>query len=89
MPGDTTEDPRVFDFDVYHPGEHIDETQPLAPAWAYPKSKAAAEAGLREEHGHIPSVVLRLAGVYDAQTMVTTIVREIARIYQHALVRHL
>jgi nucleoside-diphosphate-sugar epimerase len=62
------------------PGEHIDETQPLAPAWAYPKSKAAAEAVLREEHRHIPSVVLRLAGMYDTQTMVPTLARQMARI---------
>ncbi len=72
-----------------HPGEHIDETQPLAPAWAYPKSKAAAEAVLREEHGHIPSVVLRLAGVYDTQTMVPTLAQQMARIYERDLQSHL
>ena len=71
------------------PGEHIDETQPLAPAWAYPKSKAAAEAVLREEHGHIPGVVLRLAGVYDAQTMVPTMAQQMARIYERDLQSHL
>ena len=71
------------------PGEHIDETQPLAPAWAYPKSKAAAEAVLREEHGHIPTVVLRLAGVYDTQTMVPTMARQMARIYERDVQSHL
>ena len=70
------------------PGEHIDETQPLAPAWAYPKSKAAAEAVLREAHGHIPSVVLRLAGVYDTQTMVPTMAQQMARIYERDLQSH-
>jgi nucleoside-diphosphate-sugar epimerase len=38
------------------PGEHIDETPPLAPAWAYPESKAAAEAVLREAQEHTPSL---------------------------------
>ena len=71
------------------PGEHINETQPLAPAWAYPKSKAAAEAVLREEHGHIPTVVLRLAGVYDTQTMVPTLAQQMARIYERDLQSHL
>jgi nucleoside-diphosphate-sugar epimerase len=71
------------------PGEHIDETQPLAPAWAYPKSKAAAEAVLREAHGHIPTVVLRLAGVYDTQMMVPTMAQQMARIYEHDLQSHL
>ena len=69
------------------PGERIDETQPLAPGWA--KSKAAAEAVLREEHGHIPSVVLRLAGVYDTQTMVPTMAQQMARIYERDLQSHL
>jgi nucleoside-diphosphate-sugar epimerase len=71
------------------PGEHIDETQPLAPGWAYPKSKAAAEAVLREEHGRIPTVVLRLAGVYDTQTMVPTLAQQMARIYERDLQSHL
>ncbi len=71
------------------PGEHIDESQPLAPAWAYPQSKAAAEEVVREERGHIPSVVLRLAGVYDRQTMVPTMARQMARIYERDLQSHL
>ena len=71
------------------PGEHIDESQPLAPAWAYPKSKAAAEVVVQDDHGHIPSVVLRLAGVYDTQTMVPTMARQMARIYERDLQSHL
>lgn len=64
------------------PGEHIDEHQRIEPRWAYPKSKAAAEAVVREEHGHIPYVLLRLAGVYDAQSMVPTFAQQMARIYE-------
>ena len=71
------------------PGERIDEIQPLAPAWAYPKSKAAAEAVLRAERGHIASVTLRLAGVYDTHSMVPTLAQQMARIYERDLQSHL
>ena len=71
------------------PGEHIDEAQPIAPGWAYPKSKAAAEAVVRTERQHIPSVVLRLAGVYDEQTMVPTLAQQMARVYECDLQSHL
>lgn len=64
------------------PGERIDETQPIDPRWAYPKSKAAAEEVVRAEHGNIPYVILRLAGVYDERTMVPTMAHQIARIYE-------
>lgn len=71
------------------PGELINEAQPIAPAWAYPKSKAAAEEELRAEHGHIACVVLRLAGVYDSHTMVPTMAQQMARIYERDLQSHL
>ncbi|MFC3079690.1 vitamin K epoxide reductase family protein [Phenylobacterium terrae] len=64
------------------PGERIDEDQPIAPKWAYPKSKAAAEAVIREEHGAIPYVLLHLAGVYDETSAVPTLSQQIARIYE-------
>ena len=63
------------------PGEHIDEQQPIEPRWAYPKSKADAEAVVRAEHKRIPYVILRLAGVYDEHAMVPTLARQVARIY--------
>jgi nucleoside-diphosphate-sugar epimerase len=55
------------------PGEHTDENRPLDPTWAYPKSKAAAEAVIREWHGAIPCVLLHLAGVYDDETLVPNV----------------
>lgn len=64
------------------PGERIDEDQPIAPSWAYPKSKAAAEAAIRAEHGDIPYVILRLAGVYDEHAMPPTLAQQVARIYE-------
>lgn len=67
------------------PGETLDETGPIGPAWVYPRSKAAAEAVIRTEHGAVPFVILRLAGVYDETVQVPTLARQIARIYARDL----
>lgn len=67
------------------PGERIDEDRPIAPKWAYPKSKAAAEAVIRKEHGRIPYVLLHLTGLYDERTAVPTLAEQIARIYERDL----
>lgn len=64
------------------PGERIDESTPIAPKWAYPKSKAAAEAVIREEHGRIPYLIFHLAGLYDDEGGVPTLAQQIARIYE-------
>jgi nucleoside-diphosphate-sugar epimerase len=71
------------------PGERIDERQPIDPRWEYPKSKAAAEAVIREEHGRTPYVILRLAGVYDEESTVPTMAQQMARIYERDLQSHL
>ncbi len=70
------------------PGEPIDEDQPIDPRWAYPNSKARAEEAIREEHGGIPYVVLRLAGLYDEKTSVPTLANQIARIHQRDIQSH-
>ena len=70
------------------PGERIDERQPIDPRWAYPKSKAAAEEVIRAEHGRIPYVILRLAGVYDEHSMVPTMAQQMARIYERDFQSH-
>ena len=70
------------------PGSPIDESQPIAPKWAYPKSKAAAEELIRAEHGDIPFVLLHLAGLYDDETAVPTLSNQIARIYERDLQSH-
>ena len=64
------------------PGERIDEQQPLAPRWAYPRSKAEAEAVITQEHGAVPVVLLRLAGMYDDAGVVPSLAHQIARIHQ-------
>jgi nucleoside-diphosphate-sugar epimerase len=71
------------------PGETIDENQPIEPGWTYPRSKAAAEEAIRTEHGHIPYVLLHLAGLYDERTSVPTFANQIARIYERDLQNHL
>ncbi|MGQ0751731.1 MAG: vitamin K epoxide reductase family protein [Betaproteobacteria bacterium] len=71
------------------PGERIDESQPLAPKWAYPRSKAAAEDVIRREHGRIPYALLHLAGLYDDRTCVPTLAHQIARIYERDIQSYL
>jgi nucleoside-diphosphate-sugar epimerase len=63
------------------PGEHLDEDQPFEPAYIYPQSKLEAEEAIDAEHGHIPYVILRLAGVYDETSVIPTLAQQIARIH--------
>jgi nucleoside-diphosphate-sugar epimerase/uncharacterized membrane protein len=70
------------------PDARIDEASPIAPSWPYPESKARTEAMLRERHGDIPLVLLRIAGVYDDMGHSPFIAEQIARIYEHRLISH-
>jgi nucleoside-diphosphate-sugar epimerase len=63
----------------------LTEDSPTQAEWAYPESKLRAEAVLREEHGGVPVVVLRLAGVYDDLCRSIPIAQQIARIHQKTL----
>lgn len=63
------------------PGEHIDEDQPFAPAYPYPESKVEAEEAIAAEHGRIPYLILRLAGVYDKTSLIPTLAQQISRIH--------
>lgn len=67
------------------PGERIDESQPIAPGWAYPRSKAAAEEAIARERGSIPLAVLRLAGLYDRRSMVPTLAQQFAGVYERRM----
>jgi nucleoside-diphosphate-sugar epimerase len=71
------------------PGEHIDEDQPLEPAYVYPRSKVEAERAIAADHGHIPYVILRLAGVYDERSLIPTLAQQIARIHGREFQSHL
>lgn len=64
------------------PGETINEDSPYGPLYVYPRSKLAAEEAIRAEHGDMPYVFLRFAGVYDEYTAVPTLAQQIARIYE-------
>jgi nucleoside-diphosphate-sugar epimerase len=67
------------------PGERIDETRAIGPRWEYPKSKAAAERVIEQEHGDLSYVLLRLAGVYDERSTVPTMAQQMAAVYEREL----
>jgi nucleoside-diphosphate-sugar epimerase len=70
------------------PGVPIDEAAELAPRWPYPASKVAAEEVVRGEHGRIPAVILRLAGVYTEDCEVPSLAYQIQRIYERQMLSH-
>jgi len=70
------------------PDKTINEDSPIAPGWAYPESKVKSEVLLREEHGDIPLVLLRIAGVYDDLAHSPFVAEHVARIYEHRLTAH-
>lgn len=66
-------------------GSTMTEESPTRAEWAYPESKLAAERVIREEHGEIPAVILRIAGVYDDECHSLPLSRQIQRVYEGAL----
>jgi nucleoside-diphosphate-sugar epimerase len=70
-------------------GEVVTETSPLEDEpWDYPKSKIEAEEAIRRERGNIPTVILRIAGVYDENGHSIPIAQQISRIYEEKLESH-
>jgi nucleoside-diphosphate-sugar epimerase len=69
--------------------ETIHEDSPLVPKWAYPRSKVATENVIHAERGKIPTVNLRIAGVYDDMCHSIPIANQIQRLYEKQLVAHL
>lgn len=67
------------------PNEKIREDSPVDPKWEYPLSKVKTEKLLRERHGDIPLVLLRIAGVYDDSCHSIPISNQIQRIYEKQL----
>jgi nucleoside-diphosphate-sugar epimerase len=63
--------------------ELLTETSPLEEQpWDYPRSKIKTEKLIRFERGEIPSVILRIGGVYDEYGHSLPIAQQISRIYQ-------
>ena len=67
------------------PGQRVNEDSPIDPRWPYPQSKVETEALIRKEHGNIPIVLARLAGVYDDRGHSVFLSQQIARIYERQL----
>jgi nucleoside-diphosphate-sugar epimerase len=61
-------------------GEPVTEDSPVDPQWPYPKSKLLTERLIQRERGHIPAVVLRIAGVYNEDGHTVPIAQQIDRI---------
>lgn len=70
------------------PGHPITEDWPLEPKWAYPQSKVETEKLIHAERGNIPTVILRIAGVYDDNTHSIPLAHQMQRIYERQLIAH-
>ncbi len=67
------------------PGQRLNEDWPLEPKWDYPQSKVQTEELIRQQHGELPYVLLRIAGVYDDACHSIPIAHQIQRIYERRL----
>ncbi len=64
-------------------GESLTEFSPLEDEpWDYPRSKIETEKLIRQERGNIPTVILRIAGVYNEDGHTVPIAQQISRIYE-------
>lgn len=64
------------------PGVLITEESPLEPKWDYPKSKVTTEKVMHEKRGKIPTVIMRIAGVYSEEGNSIPITNQVQRIYE-------
>jgi nucleoside-diphosphate-sugar epimerase/uncharacterized membrane protein len=64
------------------PGQFINEESPLDPRWPYPESKLKAEQIIHRQHAGIPTVLLRISGVYDDACHSPPLAHQIQRIYE-------
>jgi nucleoside-diphosphate-sugar epimerase len=67
------------------PGQHINEDWPVVPKWDYPQSKVDTEKLILAEHGPIPVVLLRIAGVYTERCQSVPLANQMQRIYERRL----
>ncbi len=69
-------------------GEKITENSLIEKSWSYPNSKIETEAVIHKYRGKIPTVILRISGVYDDKCHSIPISNNIQRIYEKQFVRH-
>lgn len=67
------------------PGHPINEESLVAPEWDYPLSKTKTEALIHSIRGDIPTVILRISGVYTDRCDSIPISNQIQRIYERSL----
>jgi len=70
-------------------GEKISENSAVDPKWDYPISKMKTEKIISELRGAMPSVILRIAGIYDDDCNSIPLSQQILRIYRKDLESHL
>lgn len=70
------------------PGEKIKETSKLDGNWAYPKSKIETEEVIRKYRKDIPTVILRISGVYDDDCHSIPISNHIQRVFEKKITSH-
>lgn len=70
------------------PNETINEDSPVEPTWGYPRSKVETEKMIHENRGNMPTVILRIAGVYTDYCDSIPISNQIQRIYEKQLTSH-
>lgn len=61
------------------------EDSPIRGKWHYPASKVRTEKVIREEHGDIPYIIVRIAGCYDDECNCVPISQHMSRIYEKQL----
>lgn len=71
------------------PGDLIAEESPLQATWDYPRSKIETEQLIKDQFGEMPTVILRIAGVYDSYCDSIPIANQISRIVENRLTGHL
>ncbi|HEY2810707.1 MAG TPA: NAD(P)-dependent oxidoreductase [Rhabdochlamydiaceae bacterium] len=70
------------------PGQKITEDSPIEAKWDYPLSKVHTEAAIHRLRGKIPSVILRIAGVYDDHCHSIPLSNQLQRIFENQMEAH-
>lgn len=66
-------------------GQVITEDSPIEGKWHYPASKVKTERLIHEQHGDVPTVILRIAGCYDDRCNCVPLSQHMSRIFEKQL----